>query len=62
VSRFAAILQCGREAIMIHRARVRNLKSIVDVAVDLSEVTVLVGRSGTGKSNFIQSLRLLRDI
>ncbi len=47
---------------MIHRLRVQNFKSIVDVAVELSEVTVLVGRSGTGKSNFIQSLRLLRDI
>src|SRR5437868_2230582 len=46
---------------MIHRLRVQNFKSIVDVAVDLSPVTVLVGRSGTGKSNFIQSLRLLRD-
>jgi predicted ATPase len=46
---------------MIHRLRVQNFKSIIDVTVDLSPVTVLVGRSGTGKSNFIQSLRLLRD-
>jgi predicted ATPase len=46
---------------MIHRVRVQNFKSIIDVTVDLSEVTVLVGKSGTGKSNFIQSLRLLRD-
>jgi predicted ATPase len=55
-------LQFDLEASMIHRLRVQNFKSIVDVAVDLSEVTVLVGKSGTGKSNFIQSLRLLRDI
>jgi type I restriction enzyme M protein len=47
---------------MIHRLRVQNFKSIIDVTVDLSPVTVLVGKSGTGKSNFIQSLRLLRDI
>jgi len=47
---------------MIHRIRVQNFKSIVDVTVELSEVVVLVGRSGTGKSNFIQSLRLLRDM
>src|ERR1700682_3831795 len=47
---------------MIHRLRVQNFKSIIDVAVDLSPVTVLVGKSGTGKSNFIQSLRLLRDV
>jgi hypothetical protein len=47
---------------MIHRFRVRNFKSIMDVAVDLSPVTVLVGKSGTGKSNFVQSLQFLRDL
>ena len=47
---------------MIHRFRVQNFKSIVDVDVDLSPVTVLVGRSGTGKSNFVQALRFLRDV
>lgn len=47
---------------MIHRFRVQNFKSILDVAVDVSPVTVLVGKSGTGKSNFVQSLRFLRDI
>jgi type I restriction enzyme M protein len=47
---------------MIHRVRVQNFKSIIDVTVDLAAVTVLVGKSGTGKSNFIDSLRLLRDV
>ena len=47
---------------MIHRYRVQNFKSILDVTVDLSPVTVLVGRSGTGKSNFVDSLRFLRDV
>jgi predicted ATPase len=47
---------------MIHRFRVRNFKSIVDVSVDLSPVTVLVGKSGTGKTSFVQSLRFLRDV
>lgn len=47
---------------MIHHLRVQNFKSIIDVAVDLSPVTVLVGRSGTGKSNFVQSIRFLRDL
>lgn len=46
---------------MIHRFRVQNFKSIVDVDVDLSPVTVLVGKSGTGKSNFVHALRCLRD-
>lgn len=47
---------------MIHRVRIQNFKSILDVSVDLSPVTVLVGRSGTGKSNFVESLRFLRDL
>ena len=47
---------------MIHRIRVQNFKSLVDVTVDLTPVTVLVGRSGTGKSNFVSALRILRDL
>lgn len=47
---------------MIHRFRVQNFKSIIDVSVDLAAVTVLVGKSGTGKSNFVESIRALRDI
>jgi predicted ATPase len=47
---------------MIHRVRIQNFKSILDVTVDLSPVTVLVGRSGTGKSNFVHALRFLRDL
>jgi AAA domain, putative AbiEii toxin, Type IV TA system len=47
---------------MIHRFRVQNFKSIVDVDVDLSPVTVLVGKSGTGKWSFVQALRFLRDV
>src|SRR5262245_23717828 len=47
---------------MIHRFRVQNFKSLIDVTVDLSPVTVLVGKSGTGKSNFVHALRLLRDV
>lgn len=47
---------------MIHRFRVQNFKSIIDVEVDLADVTVLVGKSGTGKSNFVEAIRTLRDI
>jgi AAA ATPase domain len=54
--------QSDPEGMMIHRFRVRVFKSIADVDVDLSPVTVLVGRSGTGKSNFVQALRFLRDV
>ena len=46
---------------MIRQIRIRNYKSLEDVTVNLSPVTVLVGRSGTGKSNFVGAIRLLRD-
>jgi hypothetical protein len=46
---------------MIHRIRIENFKSIDDVTVELSPVTVLVGKSGTGKSNFLHAIRFLRD-
>ena len=47
---------------MINRIRIQNYKSIIDVTVDLSPITVLVGRSGTGKSNFVEAIRCLRDV
>lgn len=47
---------------MIHRFQVQNFKSIIDVDVELADVTVLVGKSGTGKSNFVEAIRTLRDI
>ncbi len=46
---------------MIKRLRIRNFRSLVDVTVDLDPLTVLIGRSGTGKSNFVHALRFLRD-
>jgi predicted ATPase len=46
---------------MIKQFHVKNFKSLADVRVDLDPVTVLIGRSGTGKSNFVESLRFLRD-
>jgi predicted ATPase len=49
------------EVDMIHWFRIQNFRSLVDVAVDLEPLTVLIGRSGTGKSNFVQAIRFLRD-
>jgi predicted ATPase len=46
---------------MIKWLRIQNFRSLVDVTVDLDPLTVLIGRSGTGKSNFVQSIRFLRD-
>ena len=46
---------------MIERIRIRGYRSLHDVDVKLEPLTVLIGRSGTGKSNFVRALRLLRD-
>jgi predicted ATPase len=46
---------------MIKRVRICNFKSLGDVTVDLEPITVLIGRSGTGKTNFVQAFRFLRD-
>ncbi len=46
---------------MIKRVHITNFKSLEDVTVDLDPVTVLIGRSGSGKSNFVGALRFLRD-
>lgn len=47
---------------MIKRVRICNFKSLSDVTVDLEPITVLVGLSGTGKTNFVAGLRFLRDL
>jgi predicted ATPase len=46
---------------MINWIRIQNFRSLVDVTVDLDPLTVLIGRSGTGKSNFVDAIRFLRD-
>lgn len=47
---------------MIQRIRIQNYRSLLDVTVELSPLTVLIGRSGTGKSNFVQAVRFLRNL
>jgi predicted ATPase len=47
---------------MIKHVRIINYKSLADVSVKLDPVTVLIGRSGAGKSNFVEALRWLRDL
>src|SRR5258708_37206520 len=46
---------------MIKRIRITNFKSLQDVSVELAPVTILIGRSGSGKSNFVEAIRWLRD-
>jgi predicted ATPase len=48
-------------ACLIRRVRVRNYKSIRHVDVSLSPFTILVGRNGSGKSNFLDALHFVAD-
>src|SRR5947209_19213262 len=46
---------------MIEQIQIRGYKSLADVTVDLVPVTVLIDKSGSGKSNFMEAVRFLRD-
>jgi predicted ATPase len=45
----------------LRRVRIRNYKSIESCDVSLGALTVLVGRNGAGKSNFLDALRFVAD-
>ena len=47
---------------MIKQIKIRDFKSIRELDLVLDDVTVLVGRSGTGKSNVVQAIRFLRNL
>ncbi len=46
---------------MITRVKVKNYRSLADVDVRLSPLTVLVGPNGSGKSNFVDVLRFISE-
>lgn len=46
---------------MIHKLSLKNFKSHLDTQISLSNLTVLAGMNGTGKSSIIQALLLLRQ-
>lgn len=46
---------------MLTRVSIRNYKSIARADVQLGPFTILVGRNGSGKSNFLDALHLISD-
>jgi predicted ATPase len=47
---------------MIKKIRVKNFKSFKDLELNIGKVNILIGANGSGKSNFVQIFRFLRDI
>lgn len=48
-------------SIFLRTVRLKNYKSIANCRVDLGDLTILAGPNGTGKSNFLDALRLVSD-
>lgn len=46
----------------IEKIRVSNFKSFKDLEIELGQFNVLIGANASGKSNFVQIFRFLRDI
>lgn len=47
--------------ILLRRVKLLNYKSIGHCDIDLGALTILVGRNGSGKSNFLDALRFVGD-
>lgn len=45
----------------LRRVSIRNYESIDGCTLELGELVVLVGRNGSGKSNFLDALRFVSD-
>ena len=45
----------------IDKVKIKNFKSLKDIKIDLSNLTLITGRNSGGKSSFIQSLLLLKQ-
>jgi predicted ATPase len=46
----------------IKKIRVTNFKSFKDLEVELGDLNILIGANASGKSNFVEIFRFLRDI
>ena len=46
----------------LNRVSIKGFKSIRDSSVDLGNINILIGRNGSGKSNFLYSFSLLQSI
>lgn len=52
----------GGTKMLIRKIRISNFKSFKNLEVDLGSFSVLIGANASGKSNFIQIFKFIRDI
>jgi len=57
----AATVDRAAAPAFVRRVRIRNYKSVGKCDVALHPLTLLVGRNGSGKSNFLDALRFVTD-
>src|SRR5947209_1438496 len=57
----ASVDSAGTKPAFLRRVQIRGYKSIAFCDVTLEPLTILVGRNGSGKSNFVDALAFLRD-
>lgn len=57
----AGLADMNRDPVVIRRVVLRNYKSIAACDVHLGPLTFLVGANGSGKSNFLDSMRFVAD-
>ena len=46
---------------MLKKLTIHHFKSLENVEIDISNVTVLVGNNASGKSNVIDAIRFVKD-
>ena len=50
-----------KSRVFLRNIRIQNYKSIADCDVELGGLTILVGRNGSGKSNFLDAIRFVTE-
>ncbi len=48
-------------SVVLKRVQIRNYKSIAECDIEIGRLTLLVGRNGSGKSNFLDALRFVAE-
>ena len=46
----------------LSKIEIKNFKSFEDISLDLNDFNVLIGACASGKSNFIEIFRFIKDI